>query len=187
MADSKFSNFTDGGALVATDVVVGLRGGVNTRFTYSGGNIINASGNLVFSGDSFSATFHFSGATTLNFPTTGTVATTSQIITNVNVSSDSTQMEVNKSYTINNANLATLTLPAVSAVGDVVMVTGNSANGWIIAQNAGNTLRVGSTSSTPGIGGSVASSNRFDYVAFRCVTTNAVWVCNGVVGSLTVI
>lgn len=35
--DSKFSNFADGGDLVVTDIVVGLRNGVNTRFTYNGG------------------------------------------------------------------------------------------------------------------------------------------------------
>lgn len=33
MADKKFSNFAVGGALVSTDTVVGLRDGVNTKFT----------------------------------------------------------------------------------------------------------------------------------------------------------
>ena len=35
--DSKFSNFADGGTLSASDIVVGLSGGVNTKFTYDGG------------------------------------------------------------------------------------------------------------------------------------------------------
>lgn len=35
--NSKFSNFDDGGDLAVTDIVVGLRNGVNTRFTYTGG------------------------------------------------------------------------------------------------------------------------------------------------------
>lgn len=34
--DSKFSNFADGGDLEVTDIVVGLRGGVNTRFNFNG-------------------------------------------------------------------------------------------------------------------------------------------------------
>lgn len=34
--DQKFSTFHDGGDLEATDIVVGLRGGINTRFVYTG-------------------------------------------------------------------------------------------------------------------------------------------------------
>ena len=34
--DSKFSNFADGGDLALDDIVVGLRGGINTRFSFSG-------------------------------------------------------------------------------------------------------------------------------------------------------
>lgn len=34
--NSKFSNFQNGGDLIADDIVVGLRDGVNTRFTYAG-------------------------------------------------------------------------------------------------------------------------------------------------------
>jgi len=35
--NSKFSNFTDGGNLVAGDIIVGLRDGVNEKFTYPAG------------------------------------------------------------------------------------------------------------------------------------------------------
>lgn len=122
---------------------------------------------------------------------TGTIVdsglTPGSILTNANVSVDSTSMVVDTSYTINNANLATLTLPAVSAVGEVIEITGNSANGWIIAQNAGNTIRIGSVSSTTGAGGSVASSNRYDAIRLKCVTTNAIWVAQFMVGNLTVV
>ncbi len=34
--DQKFSTFQVGGALQVNDIIVGLRGGINTRFTYSG-------------------------------------------------------------------------------------------------------------------------------------------------------
>lgn len=34
--DQKFSTFSNGGALAVGDIIVGLRGGVNTRFTFSG-------------------------------------------------------------------------------------------------------------------------------------------------------
>lgn len=36
VTDSKFSNFADGGDLSINDIVVGLRGGVNTRFNFQG-------------------------------------------------------------------------------------------------------------------------------------------------------
>ena len=35
--NSKFSNFANGGELDSSDIVVGLRSGVNTKFTYNGG------------------------------------------------------------------------------------------------------------------------------------------------------
>jgi hypothetical protein len=34
--DQKFSTFQDGGDLAVNDIIVGLRGGINTRFTYTG-------------------------------------------------------------------------------------------------------------------------------------------------------
>lgn len=37
VTDVKFSNFSNGGDLVANDIVVGLRNGVNTRFVFTGG------------------------------------------------------------------------------------------------------------------------------------------------------
>jgi len=42
--DAKFSTFANGGDLVATDIVVGLRDGVNTRFTYDGAGVITLTG-----------------------------------------------------------------------------------------------------------------------------------------------
>lgn len=36
ITDAKFSTFSDGGDLVVDDIVVGLRDGVNTRFSYTG-------------------------------------------------------------------------------------------------------------------------------------------------------
>ena len=34
--DQKFSTFQDGGSLIEDDIVVGLRNGINTKFTYGG-------------------------------------------------------------------------------------------------------------------------------------------------------
>src|SRR5580765_7290475 len=83
---------------------------------------------------------------------------------------------VNNGYIANNAGLVTVTLPATSAVGDTVAVTGiNNATGWKVAQNAGNTIFFGNATTTPGTGGSLASTATRDTVYLICMTANATW------------
>lgn len=160
--------------------------GINNIYsTYGlglGGNI-STEGSLTLSGN-YPVIFNFAGPTNVTFPTTGTLATTAQLVNNVNVTVDSTQMVVNTSYTINNTLLATLTLPVLSAIGDVLEVTGNSLVGWLIAQNAGQNIQVGNTSSTVGAGGSVASSNQYDAIRIKCTVANTTWVMQSSVTSI---
>lgn len=193
VANSKFSNFNDGGELIDGDTVVGLRNGINTRFIYPGGIAVNDDGQIIFTG-AFDVIFNFSTATDLLFPTSGTVATTSQIITNVVVSTTTQQMQPNKSYTVNNpggSGVCVLTLPtaADSTAGDVIEITGSSADGWSIAQNASQTIQIGSAGSTPGVGGSVSSTNRWDSVRLKCtVFSGLIWVAlGGPSGNLTIV
>ena len=95
---------------------------------------------------------------------------------------------VNNAYIANNAGLVTVTLPATSAVGDTVAVTGiNNATGWKVAQNAGNQIFFGSTNTTSGTGGSLASSATRDTVYLVCMTANATWNVVGSIGNLTVV
>jgi hypothetical protein len=93
---------------------------------------------------------------------------------------------VDNGYIVNNAGLVTVTLPATSAVGKVVAVTGiNNATGWSIAQNAGNTIFFGSVTTTPGVGGSLSSTATRDSVFLVCVTANAGWNVLYSVGNIT--
>lgn len=95
---------------------------------------------------------------------------------------------VNNGYIANNAGLVTVTLPAVSAVGDVVAVTGiNNATGWKVAQNAGNQIFYGTSSTTSGTGGSLASTNTRDTVFLLCVVANGAWNVLDSIGNLTVV
>eukprot|EP00919_Chromeraceae_sp_WS-2016_P037564 GHVR01089714.1.p1 GENE.GHVR01089714.1~~GHVR01089714.1.p1 ORF type:complete len:200 (+),score=19.26 GHVR01089714.1:185-784(+) len=95
---------------------------------------------------------------------------------------------VNNGYIANNAGLVTVTLPATSAVGDMVAVTGiNNATGWKVAQNAGNTIFFGTGTTTPGTGGSLASTATRDTVYLVCMTANATWNVVGAIGNLTVV
>lgn len=95
---------------------------------------------------------------------------------------------VNSGYIANNAGLVTVTLPAVSAVGDLVAVTGiNNAAGWKVAQNAGNQIFFGTASTTSGTGGSLASTATRDTVFLVCMVANGAWNVVGSIGNITVV
>lgn len=96
-------------------------------------------------------------------------------------------MAVLTGYIANNAGLVTLTLPATAVVGDVVRVSGKGAGGWLIAQNASGQIHFGSSSTTAGVGGSLASTHRRDAVELLCVVANNEWLVLSSVGVLTVV
>jgi len=97
-------------------------------------------------------------------------------------------MAVNNGYIANNAGVVTATLPATSAVGDVVAITGiNNATGWKIAQNAGNTIFFGAATTTPGAGGSLQSAATRDAVQLVCTSANANWQVLSSIGNITVV
>jgi hypothetical protein len=96
----------------------------------------------------------------------------------------STSMAVNNGYITNNGSLVTLTLPTVSAVGDIVRVTGKGSGGWKIAQNAGETIYFGSVNTTTGVAGYLASNDPLDSVELVCTTANDDWVVLSSVGTL---
>ena len=96
-------------------------------------------------------------------------------------------MAVNNGYIANIGTLITFTLPASSAVGTTVRVCGKGAGGWLIAQNAGNTIYFGSSTSTPGVGGSLASSLLYDAVELVCISANANWTVTSCIGNITIV
>ena len=96
-------------------------------------------------------------------------------------------MAVNNGYILNNAGLVTATLPAVAAVGEIVAVAGSGAGGWLIAQNAGQTIHFLASDSTPGVGGSLASTNRYDCVELICIAANTDFLVRSAVGNITVV
>ena len=90
-------------------------------------------------------------------------------------------MDVNNGYIASNLGLVTMTLPSVSSVGDLVWVIGKGPGGWQIAQNSGQTIYLGNSSTTSGVGGHLDSSNQFDAIQLLCITANTDWTCTGVV------
>lgn len=94
---------------------------------------------------------------------------------------------VNNGYIANNAGLVTITLPAIAAVGDIVRVAGKGAGLWKVAQNAGQSIRVGSSTSTVGAGGSIQSLDIGDCAELLCITANNSWVQLSGAGTYTIV
>lgn len=105
----------------------------------------------------------------------------------VDVTGTSQTIAVNTGYIADNAALVTLTLPTTAAQGTVFKITGNGAGGWLLAQNALQSVKFGNTVTTVGVGGSLASTNAGDGLECLCVVTNTTWRVINSVGSLDVI
>lgn len=81
---------------------------------------------------------------------------------------------VNEGVVANKAGLLTMTLPATAAIGNRIRITGiNTALGWKIAQNANQQIHTGTSSTTVGGGGSLASSQIRDSLEMVCVVAGA--------------
>jgi hypothetical protein len=103
------------------------------------------------------------------------------------VTGTSQSMAVESGYIANNVALVTLTLPASASVGDSITVAGKGAGGWKIAQNAGQVIRAGASSTTVGAAGYLQSTNQYDSIELLCITANTDWVVlTGPQGNITV-
>lgn len=87
----------------------------------------------------------------------------------------------------NGATLTTFTLPVTAAFGTVIQIAGKSSGGWIIDQNASQSIHLGNLVTTVGVGGSLASTNQNDYVRLLCVTANTTWNVISAIGNLTIV
>ncbi len=96
-----------------------------------------------------------------------------------NIAGTTQAAAVNNGYVVGNAGLTTITLPATSALGSILEIAGKGAGGWVIAQGAGQQIHIGSSVSTLGAGGSVASTNQYDSIKLVCITDDTIWSCVG--------
>ena len=94
---------------------------------------------------------------------------------------------INSGYVTNNGALVTVTLPAVCAAYTTFSIVGLGAGGWLLAQNAGQNVQIGSVSTAVGAGGSLASTNRYDAVHLICTVANTSFAVTSVIGNLTVV
>lgn len=91
-----------------------------------------------------------------------------------NVVTGTTQnMISNNGYIANNSSLVTLNLPSTSVVGDEIDVIGKGSGGWLIQCGAGQTIILGTD--TTSSGGSLASMRQNDSIYLVCTSTNTEW------------
>ena len=102
----------------------------------------------------------------------------------------------NASFTVNTGTIAnkagtlTMTLPATASIGDMIAITGeNTATGWLIAQNANQQIFFGTSSTTVGVAGSLASTAIRDSLTMVCTVSGAstVWTVLSSIGNITVV
>jgi hypothetical protein len=104
-----------------------------------------------------------------------------------NVTGTTQVAAINNGYIANNASLVTVTLPSTAGVGSVVEIAGSGAGGWKLAQNASQLVNFGTSVTTTGTGGSLASVNRYDAVRLICIVTNTTWSVISSQGNVTVV
>jgi len=80
---------------------------------------------------------------------------------------------VNNGYVSGNAAQTTVTLPATAAVGATVAVEGLGAAGWVLTANTGQTIKIGSSTTTSA--GSLTSVAASDNVYVTCIVANTTW------------
>jgi hypothetical protein len=141
-------------------------------------------------------------ARTISLPdASGTVALTSGVVTSFNgltgdvladavpwsvITADQTAV-INKGYFTNKATLLTLTLPTTAAVGSVLRVSGMTASGWKIAQNASEVIHFGNIDTTVGVSGYIQSTLARDAVELICCVADNEWNVLSSVGNITIV
>ncbi len=80
---------------------------------------------------------------------------------------------ISTNYIVANAAQTTITLPTTFAIGDVVIIKGLGAGGWILAAGTATTIRLGS--SVTSSAGSLTSVNQYDTVAVSGLVANTTW------------
>ena len=117
------------------------------------------------------------GAGSISIAATGGGLTWSAVTT-------ATAMVANNGYGANGSGTLAFTLPASAALGSVFYIIG-MAHGWTIAENTGQQIFFGNTSTTV-TSGSLASTNAGDCVAIVCLVADTTFYVFDSIGNITV-
>lgn len=119
-------------------------------------------------------------------PTTNQLGVTSGFATWVITTASVSPMVVGTGYfCIAPGGALTLALPAAPVLGDTLKVSLDGATSWQITQSAGQQVRLGSSTTTVGVTGSLTSTAQGDSIELVARTAN-LWVVQYVVGTITI-
>lgn len=106
---------------------------------------------------------------------TNTLTISATDLASWNTISTSTVLAPNEGYICTGGGVLNLTLPPVSAVGDIIEITLDGSSGFILGQSAGQTIRFGNQVTTAGIGGSLTSTAQGDSLRMVNSVTDLRW------------
>lgn len=89
-------------------------------------------------------------------------------------------------YIPKGAGAVNFILPAAATIGDTYIISGYG-NLWTLAQNAGQTIYLGTSHTTTGATGSITATSIKDSIELVCVTTNNDWNILTAIGNLTIV
>jgi hypothetical protein len=117
-----------------------------------------------------------------------TIAATGAGFTWTDVTGATQTIVAENGYLADRAGGVAFTLPASATIGDSFRIVGVQGS-WTLAQAANQQIKFGSSATTVGVGGSLASTNAGD--CLECVATNTsastVWRVMSSVGNITVV
>lgn len=148
--------------------------GANTFNTNTFGPVHDIGGILNLVGDATTITTDGSIANTVVISLAANPVIPGVITTWTRELNAAVPMAINHGYVNTNAGLTTFTMPAVAAVGDAVELIGESAAGWSIILNAGQSIQVANVATTVTTG-SISSHNRWDTIKITCRVANTTW------------
>lgn len=108
-------------------------------------------------------------------------------MTQITVTSSPGTTASNTSTVTNAGSLLTVPLPPSATDGDELRVIGVGSGGWHISQAAGQQIIFGNMSTTAGVGGSLASTNRYDSVMMKYSSAATAWMVTSSIGNITVV
>ncbi len=159
------------------DIITGSE--VAIQFDTDSGSAIPSAGIITIAGGS--------NVTTSGSGSTVTITAATTLFPWTEITDATHQMVVDNGYIANRGTAITFTLPATAAVGDRVAIVGQGSGGWIIAQNADQTIHFNSGDTTTGVGGSLASTVRYNTVEIICTVADTDWVVRNASGNLTIV
>ncbi len=162
-----------------TPIAVGAGGTGSSAVPTDGQLLIGSTGGGAFVAASLTA-----GAGISLTPGAGTLSIASTIVDEIvwaGISGNSQAAAVNTGYVVQNAAVTTVTLPTTAPLGSIVIIQGLGAAGWVMQAAAGQTIKIGQSSTSTA--GTVTSAANFDALEVVCIVADTTWAMRSSVSS----